>query len=61
MMGTQLLFQSNRAGPETALGEQKTRPDQNHKLLQVVASTGSPGVGSVQTHPRSTRGIPTQS
>jgi hypothetical protein len=31
--GTQLLFHSNRAGPETALRKQKTRPDQGHKSL----------------------------
>ena len=30
--GTQLLFQSNRAGPETALGKQKTQPDQGHQV-----------------------------
>ena len=40
---TQLLFQSNRAGPETALGKQKTRPDQGHNSLPVGTSTGSPG------------------
>jgi hypothetical protein len=40
--GTQLLFQSNRTGPETALGKQKTRPDQGHKSLLVCTSTRSP-------------------
>ena len=41
--GTQLLFQSNRAGPETALGKQKSRPEQSHKSLSVCTSTWSPG------------------
>ena len=41
--GTQLLFQSNRAGP--ALGKQKTWPDQGHKSLLVGTSTRSPGGG----------------
>jgi hypothetical protein len=35
MSGTQLLFQSNRSGPETALGEQKTQPDKVHKSIPV--------------------------
>ena len=42
MSGTQLLFQFNRAGPETTQGEQKTRPDEGHKSIPVGASTGSP-------------------
>jgi hypothetical protein len=41
--GTQLLFQSNRVGPETALGKQKKQPDQGHKSLPVSASTRLPG------------------
>ena len=41
--GTQLLFNSNSAGPEIALGKQKTRPDQGHKSLSAGTSTGSPG------------------
>ena len=51
--GTQLLFYSNRVGPETAFGKQKTRPDQGHKSLLVSASTWSPWVQSRQTPPRS--------
>ena len=31
MSGTQLLFRSNRLGPEKALEKQETRPDQGHK------------------------------
>jgi hypothetical protein len=46
---TQLLLQSNRAGPETALGKQKTRPDWGHKSLPVGASTWSPCAQSWQT------------
>jgi hypothetical protein len=49
--GTQLLFQSNCTGPETALGKQETWPDQGHKFLSVGASTGSPG-HKVGGHPQ---------
>ena len=41
--GTQLLFQSNHAGPETALEKQETRTDQGHKSLPVSTKTWSPG------------------
>jgi hypothetical protein len=51
--GTQLLFQSNHAGPETALEKQETPTDQGHKSLPVVASTGTPWARSQQTPPRS--------
>ena len=40
LSGTQLLLQSNCVGPETALGKQKTQPDQGHISLLVSASTG---------------------
>ena len=40
-----------QSGPETALGKQKTRPDQGHKSLPVGASTGSPGC-RVGGHPQ---------
>ena len=40
--GTQLLFQSNLVEPGTALGRQKTQPDQGHISLLVRASTRSP-------------------
>jgi hypothetical protein len=40
---TQHLFQSNPAGPETALEKQGSRTDQSHKSLPVGASTWSPG------------------
>jgi hypothetical protein len=53
MSGTKLLFQSNRAGPETALGKQKTRPDQGHKSLPLGTSTGSPWAQGWRTAPRS--------
>ena len=43
MSGTQLLFHSNRTGPETALGKQKTQPDQGYKSLLVFASMGHLG------------------
>ena len=49
--GTQLLFQSNHVGPETALGKQETRPDQGHKSFLVCASTGSSG-HRVSRHPK---------
>jgi hypothetical protein len=49
--GTQLLFQSNLVGHETALEKQETRPDQGHKSLLVSASTGSPG-HRVGRHPQ---------
>ena len=52
---TQLLFQSNCSGPETALRKQETRPDQGHKALPVGASTRSPGC-RVGGHPQFPRG-----
>ena len=55
--GTQLLFQSNRTGPETALGKQETWPDQGHKSLLVSASTRSPWAQSLWTPLRSPRGL----
>ena len=44
MSGTQLLFQFNRAGPETTQGEQKIRPDEGHKSIPV-------GFGKQRTRP----------
>jgi hypothetical protein len=49
---TQLLFQSNHVGPETALRKQKTRPDQGYKSLLVGASTESAWAQSQWTTPR---------
>jgi hypothetical protein len=49
--GTQLLFQSNCAGPETALGKQETQPDQGQKSLLVGTSNGSPG-HKISRHPQ---------
>jgi hypothetical protein len=49
--GTQLLLQSNRGGPETALiREAKTQPDQGHKSLPVPPAPGSLGAESADTH-----------
>jgi hypothetical protein len=53
--GTQLLFQSNRVGPETAVEKQETRPDQGHESLLVSASTRLPG-RRVGGHPQAPRG-----
>jgi hypothetical protein len=38
-------------GPETALGRQKTRPDQGHRSLLICTSAGSPWAQSRRTHP----------
>jgi hypothetical protein len=56
--GTQLLFQSNPTGTETALGKQKTRPYQGHKSLPVSTSTRSPWAQSQQTPLRSLEDSP---
>jgi hypothetical protein len=50
--GTQLLFHSNCTGPETALGEHQTWPDQGYKSLLVSASIRSPRAQSRWTPPR---------
>ena len=56
--GTQLLFHSNHMGPETALGKQKTWPDQGHKSLPVGVSTWSPWAWSRRTPPSSLEDSP---
>ena len=48
---TQLLFQTNHAGAETALEKQENRHDQGHKSLLVSANTWSPGC-KVSGHPQ---------
>jgi hypothetical protein len=45
-------------GPESALGKQKTRPDQGHKSLQVQTSTRAPWAQSLRTPPRSPQDSP---
>ena len=55
--GTQLLFQSSHVGPETALGKQRTQPDQGHGSVLVCATAGSPG-RSWWTPPRSLEDSP---
>ena len=50
-----LLLQSNSSGPETALGKQKSGPDQGHKSLRVGSSTWSPW-SRVGEHPKVPRG-----
>ena len=47
--GTQLLFQSNCAGPETVLRKQKTQPDQDPNPFQSAPAPGHLGAESVDT------------
>ena len=60
MSGTQLLFQSNPSGPETALRKQKILPNQGHKSFptRVGSSIGSPWALSQLIPPRSLEDSP---
>ena len=58
--GTQLLFQSNHMGPETALRKQKTQPDQGHKSLPGGALTRLTWAGmELADTPKVPRGLST--
>jgi hypothetical protein len=57
--GTQLLLQSNRAGPEIALIKEAENPlDQGHKSLPVSTSTRAPWAWSLWIPPRSPEDSP---
>jgi hypothetical protein len=55
LSGTQLLFQSNRTGPETALEKQETRPDQGPNPFWTVPAPGHLGTES-EDNPKVPRG-----